>query len=309
MAVLNLTPLLDTLGGSVTSSAASFRAVAMRAGRGAVRVQAANVTFPTEVTASWVGGGWDALPQLYVLPADCYWAVRVAAAGSRLEGAYILPDGADPVDFGDLIAVSPTTGGPDTSTLAQWLAVQQYIANQSARMDGVAATIFGTVGTVQAQIDTATTATTAAAAAAAAAVEEQAILAAALADVETNTQAATDAATQAALDRAAADADAAATAADRVAVAADRAAVDGALGGGTVQDQIDAAITALIGGAPGALDTLKELADAIGDDANFATTVTNALASKANLAALAAVATTGAYTDLTGIPTVIDGNA
>ena len=43
---------------------------------------------------------------------------------------------------------------------------------------------------------------------------------------------------------------------------------------------IQAAIAGLINSAPGALDTLKELADAIGDDPNYATTVTNALAAK-----------------------------
>ncbi|UPT85177.1 hypothetical protein HAP41_0000033350 [Bradyrhizobium barranii subsp. apii] len=43
-------------------------------------------------------------------------------------------------------------------------------------------------------------------------------------------------------------------------------------------EALQAAITALIGGAPGALDTLKELADAINDDASFAATVTAALA-------------------------------
>ena len=43
---------------------------------------------------------------------------------------------------------------------------------------------------------------------------------------------------------------------------------------------IAAAIDALVGGAPGALDTLNELAAALGDDAAFATSVTNALAGK-----------------------------
>ena len=45
-----------------------------------------------------------------------------------------------------------------------------------------------------------------------------------------------------------------------------------------------AAINALVGGTPGALDTLKELADALGDDANFAADMANALALKAPLA-------------------------
>jgi hypothetical protein len=43
---------------------------------------------------------------------------------------------------------------------------------------------------------------------------------------------------------------------------------------------IAARIAALVNSAPGALDTLKELADALGDDANFAATVTTALAGK-----------------------------
>lgn len=42
-------------------------------------------------------------------------------------------------------------------------------------------------------------------------------------------------------------------------------------------------IANVINGAPGALDTLRELADAMGDDPNFAATVTNALAGKAAL--------------------------
>jgi hypothetical protein len=45
-----------------------------------------------------------------------------------------------------------------------------------------------------------------------------------------------------------------------------------------------AAIAALLDSAPGALDTLNELAAALGDDPNFATTMVNALAAKAPLA-------------------------
>lgn len=44
------------------------------------------------------------------------------------------------------------------------------------------------------------------------------------------------------------------------------------------------AIGDLIGGAPGALDTFKELADALGGDANFAATIVNGLATKLTIA-------------------------
>lgn len=47
---------------------------------------------------------------------------------------------------------------------------------------------------------------------------------------------------------------------------------------------IQAAIAAMIDGSPGALDTLNEIAAALGDDANFAATITNSLALKAALA-------------------------
>lgn len=47
---------------------------------------------------------------------------------------------------------------------------------------------------------------------------------------------------------------------------------------------VRAAIAALVGSSPAALDTLVELAAALGNDANFATTVTNALAGKVSKA-------------------------
>ena len=60
-----------------------------------------------------------------------------------------------------------------------------------------------------------------------------------------------------------------------------------------VQSDIDTSIANLVDSAPAALDTLNELAAALGDDANFSTTVTNSLATKAPLASPA----------LTGTPT------
>ena len=51
--------------------------------------------------------------------------------------------------------------------------------------------------------------------------------------------------------------------------------------GGLVSDEeVAAAVAALVAGAPGALDTLNELAAALGDDADFAATVVAALAGK-----------------------------
>ena len=77
---------------------------------------------------------------------------------------------------------------------------------------------------------------------------------------------------------------------------------------------VDTQVTNVIDAAPGALDTLNELAAALGDDANFATTITNSIAAvqadvnqnetdadaaiaAANVAMLAAVATVQADVD------------
>ena len=49
-----------------------------------------------------------------------------------------------------------------------------------------------------------------------------------------------------------------------------------------------AAVTAVLDGAPGALDTLNELAAALNDDSSFATTVTNSLAAKLDASAASA---------------------
>jgi hypothetical protein len=61
-------------------------------------------------------------------------------------------------------------------------------------------------------------------------------------------------------------------------------------------------IASITDSAPALLDTLNELAAALGDDPNFVTTVSNSLGLKANTADLAAVATSGSYNDLIGAP-------
>lgn len=66
---------------------------------------------------------------------------------------------------------------------------------------------------------------------------------------------------------------------------------------------VQAAVAALIASSPAALDTLNELATALGNDPNFATTMTNALAAKAPLASPALTGTPTAPTAATGTST------
>lgn len=61
-------------------------------------------------------------------------------------------------------------------------------------------------------------------------------------------------------------------------------------------------ISNLVDSSPETLNTLNELAAALNDDPNFATTITNQIGLKANTSSLAAVATSGSYNDLTNKP-------
>ncbi|MGV4049717.1 pyocin knob domain-containing protein [Citrobacter freundii] len=70
---------------------------------------------------------------------------------------------------------------------------------------------------------------------------------------------------------------------------------------------VKAAITALINNSPAALDTLQELANALGNDANFSTTVLNALAGKQPLNAIL-TSLSGAVTAANRLPYFNDVN-
>lgn len=89
----------------------------------------------------------------------------------------------------------------------------------------------------------------------------------------------------------------------------------------TRDSELAAAVSGIIAGAPGALDTLDELAAAFGDDPNAIATITAALAVRLRVDAaqsltsgqrqqardnlgLATVSSTGAYADLSGKPTI-----
>jgi hypothetical protein len=60
---------------------------------------------------------------------------------------------------------------------------------------------------------------------------------------------------------------------------------------------VDSSVANLVNSAPATLNTLNELATALGNDASFATTVTNLIATKANTASL----TTANVTELTNL--------
>ncbi len=71
-----------------------------------------------------------------------------------------------------------------------------------------------------------------------------------------------------------------------------------------VDTKITEKISEIIGGSPEVLDTLNELAQALGDDPNFATTIATKLGEKANNADLHTVAKSGDYNDLINKPVI-----
>ena len=104
------------------------------------------------------------------------------------------------------------------------------------------------------------------------------------AKTEAVSAAATDATTKANAAQTAAEATAASLASAAQAAAISAAASDATTKAAgavtTANTYTDGKITALVNNAPAALDTLNELALALGSDASFSTTVTNSIASK-----------------------------
>jgi hypothetical protein len=77
----------------------------------------------------------------------------------------------------------------------------------------------------------------------------------------------------------------------------------------TANAYTDTAVSAVIDSAPGVLDTLNELAAALGDDANFAASTASALGLKASIVYVdgAISAATPSFATLTGKPTTLAG--
>lgn len=74
--------------------------------------------------------------------------------------------------------------------------------------------------------------------------------------------------------------------------------------GAASKSYVDDSIAEIVNSAPETLNTLNELAQALGDDPNFATTVSTEIGKKVNSNDLAAVATSGSYNDLTNKPDI-----
>jgi hypothetical protein len=302
MASVNVHPHIDTVTGSSTTPA-RFTAEAKQASRLAVRVDGADVKFPAPVAFTFDGTAWSAPPELSELPAACYWDTVLTVGSVRKRRTVQVPTGSTVIDYADLIDVTPDTAEPDDS-IAQWSATLQAVTVAAGRVASIQAQILDTEASLQALIGQANQA-----------------VAAAQAGIATISSSVADA-----------DAAAAAAAAAAGAVAADVAglapvATSGAYSDLTGKPDLSTiAAVSSVAGRTGAVsltktdvnlgnvdntaDTSKPVstAQAAADATVLATAVQRAnhtgTQAASTVTGLAAVATSGTYSSLTGKPTL-----
>jgi hypothetical protein len=116
MPTINLSTLQDILDGTEAVDA-TFTATMYRAGARAIRVEDAEVIFPTKVTVLLTGGSPDQTIELTTPPAGAYWNITIEGPQQMFLRKYVtFPDGAGPFDFEDLVAVDTTTSLPSAGT-------------------------------------------------------------------------------------------------------------------------------------------------------------------------------------------------
>ncbi len=116
MATINLTTLKDILGGTDLLNAALVATV-YRGISPAIRVDGADVTFPAKVRVAIVDGVPSEAFVLFSLPAEYHWKIAIYPKNLLpLHRHVILPAGAGPFDFDELVDVDPSTALPDAGT-------------------------------------------------------------------------------------------------------------------------------------------------------------------------------------------------
>lgn len=133
MAIINLTTVQDALGGS-TPVSSTVTAIATRGDVSIPRVSGSAITFPQEVKIQIINGVPQGTFNLVSLPANYYWKLDVFHAGHapyRLN--VVVPSGAGPFNFSELIIVDPATAIPDAAAniSATYLAQVQASADRA----------------------------------------------------------------------------------------------------------------------------------------------------------------------------------
>lgn len=112
MAIINITPALDALGGTTTATG-TITATVYRNGSPAVRIAGETVTIPQTVTVAFTDSVLAAPFELLAVPNDCYWKVVIDGAGLTTLTVYVrLADGLPEYDFDELVFIDPLTLEP-----------------------------------------------------------------------------------------------------------------------------------------------------------------------------------------------------
>ena len=133
MAIINISTLIDSLGGTSVTDA-KIVATAFSAGKPATRTVDNTVIFPKRIELSIVAGVPASNFQLLQLPVGMYWSVGVYVSGlTTLIRTVRLPGGAGPFDFDELVDVDPDTAlaDPNTAAAAVYLAEVQAAATRA----------------------------------------------------------------------------------------------------------------------------------------------------------------------------------
>jgi len=123
LSIINLNLFTDILGG-IGEVEARFSATPKRAKNPAIRISDDTVIFPSTVISDYQNGTWSQIPELTVLPLDCYWAITVRDnLSGRSVQRNVLISTDDSVDFEDLVDVDPGSGEPSEEALSAWTIV------------------------------------------------------------------------------------------------------------------------------------------------------------------------------------------
>ena len=125
MTVITLSVQHDMLGGKMPTNAA-LSVVVYRGQSPATRISASEVLLPDPFTIQVIAGQLEFPLDLPPIPADCYWKIRLRERGAiPYVGNIVVPAGAGPVPFANLIEVIPGIALPTpASPLANELVAQ-----------------------------------------------------------------------------------------------------------------------------------------------------------------------------------------
>ena len=137
MTDVRIQALIDALGAPIASGGV-LTAQVFEGRKPAVRISGEDATFPVVVRLDLTGAAEESFA-IYELPPTMYWRIFVTVGSYTVSRNVVLPAGAGPFDFADLVDVNPVTVLPDAGTAL----ADAFIAELEAIRDAAAASEIG----------------------------------------------------------------------------------------------------------------------------------------------------------------------